>query len=155
MDIKIPGEPIFPGSQPLVIIGPNGVGKTRLGVTITQNNAAERVAALRNVEIGEIPMQRFAQASQQVKRTLSDLLAHHWKQSLELQNLLSEILAEDRDCAVAYREHSERTPNTKLDEKLTLIFGTGIFQAVKSRSTTNQWSNESSTGKLSPIRLRR
>ncbi len=105
MDVKIPGGPTFSGSQPLVIIGPNGVGKTRLGVTIVQNNTAERVAALRNVEIAEIPMQRFAQASQHVKNALRDVLTHYWKQSLELQNLLSEILAEDRECAVAYREH--------------------------------------------------
>jgi hypothetical protein len=65
-----------------------------------------RQAALRNVEIPDIPLQRFAQASQQVKNALNDIISQHWRQSYELQSLLSEILAEDREKAVAFREHA-------------------------------------------------
>ena len=88
-DVKFPDGLVVSGTHPLVIIGPNGVGKTRLGVNITQNNDAERVAALRNVEIPDIPLQRFTQASREVKRALQEVLAAHWRQSFELQNLLS------------------------------------------------------------------
>jgi ABC-type cobalamin/Fe3+-siderophores transport system ATPase subunit len=118
--IEIPGiaAPVD-GEDPIVIIGPNGVGKTRLGVTITQKNSGERVAALRNVEIPEIPLQRFAQASQQVKNALAEVLSQHWRQSFELQNLMSEILAEDRELAVKYRDEREKSSGLKLDEKLT------------------------------------
>jgi ABC-type cobalamin/Fe3+-siderophores transport system ATPase subunit len=103
-DVKFPSGLVVPGDHPLVIIGPNGVGKTRLGVNLAQQSNGERVAALRNVEIPEIPMQRFSQASQQVKNALAELFSQHWRQSYELQNLLSEILAEDRERAVEYRE---------------------------------------------------
>jgi ATPase subunit of ABC transporter with duplicated ATPase domains len=103
-NINFPSGLVVTGDDPLVIIGPNGVGKTRLGVNITQNSDGERVAALRNVEIPDIPMQRLSQASQQVKNAHNELIAQHWRQSFELQNLMSEILAEDRERAVEYRE---------------------------------------------------
>ena len=54
MDVQIPGSGAVQGSTPIVVIGPNGVGKTRLGVTITQANSGERIGALRNVEIPRI-----------------------------------------------------------------------------------------------------
>lgn len=118
-DVTFPEGLVVSGSHALVIIGPNGVGKTRLGVNISRKNSAERVAALRNVEIPEIPLQRFTQASQQVKNALQEVLSQHWRQSFELQNLLSEILAEDRDKAVAYRDQSINSPNKPLDKTLT------------------------------------
>ena len=118
VEVKLPNGSTVSGSGPIVIIGPNGVGKTRLGVALTQLNSGERVAALRNIEIPTIPMQRLEQASQEVQNVLQDLLSQHWRQSHELQNLLSEILAEDREFAVKYREHRERDPSTEPDEAL-------------------------------------
>ncbi len=118
IDIKLPGGVVVSGSHPLIIIGPNGVGKTRLGVNVANSNAAERVAALRNVEIPEIPMQRLEQASREVKSALQQVLSQHWRQSYELQNLLSEILAEDREQAVLYREQSINEPTKPLDRNL-------------------------------------
>lgn len=120
-DIRLPSGLVVPGDHPLAIIGPNGVGKTRLGVSISQNNGGERIAALRNVEIPHIPLQRFAEASQQVRNALNEVMSQHWRQSYELQNLLSEILAEDREKAVEFRSqalaHKEPTEdliNTRL-----------------------------------------
>ena len=118
-ELKFPDGSIVTGGGPIVIIGPNGVGKTRLGVALTQLNSGERVAALRNIEIPAIPMQPFEQASREVQNALQQVLSHHWQQSYELQNLLSEILAEDRDLAVQYRAQRERDPSAKLDEALT------------------------------------
>jgi energy-coupling factor transporter ATP-binding protein EcfA2 len=118
-EVKLPDGSKVLGSGPIVIIGPNGVGKTRLGVAVTQANGGERVAALRNIEIPAIPMQRLEEASQQVRNVLQEVLNQHWRQSYELQNLLSEILAEDRDFAVQYREDRERDPSTNPDESLT------------------------------------
>jgi ABC-type cobalamin/Fe3+-siderophores transport system ATPase subunit len=120
MPVKISGiaKPID-GNSPIVVIGPNGVGKTRLGVLIARENDAERVAALRNVEIGGIPMQTLEQASAEVKRSLNEVMASHWRQSFELQQLLSEIIAEDRDGAVKYRADRERNPADPVDPALT------------------------------------
>ncbi|SFI40169.1 AAA family ATPase [Bradyrhizobium sp. Gha] len=115
-DIKLPSGLVVPGDHPLAIIGPNGVGKTRLGVSISQNSDGERIAALRNVEIPDIPMQRLAQASQNVRNVLNEMMSQHWRQSYELQNLLSEILAEDRERAVGFRTETlaQRKPSDDL-----------------------------------------
>lgn len=121
-DISLPvsnGVLTVPGTRPLVIIGPNGVGKTRLGVEITRRNLGERVAALRNVEISGIPMQTMQQASQEVSHALNDLLNSHWRQSYELQHLLSEILADDREQAVAYRAADMTNPGSPKDPSMS------------------------------------
>jgi ABC-type cobalamin/Fe3+-siderophores transport system ATPase subunit len=117
--VKMPDGTTVGGDGPLVIIGPNGVGKTRLGVTLARDNNGERVAALRNVEIPEIPMRRFADATREVQSALQEVMNQHWRQSYELQNLLSEILAEDREAAVKYREEFERDRSSKPDAALT------------------------------------
>ena len=120
MEISIPGIPVpVDGSSPIVIIGPNGVGKTHLGVAISNTNNGERIAALRNVEIPDIPMQTFQQASQQVKNALQEVLNQHWRQSFELQHLMAEILAEDRERAVLYRTQRESDPATPVHGSLT------------------------------------
>ena len=128
-DILLPevAEPIV-GTRPLVIIGPNGVGKTRLGVAIARMNNAQRVAALRNVEISGIPMQTLQQASQEVRSALNEILNSHWRQSYELQNLLAEILAEDREQAVAYRAADLKHPGGPKDSSFS---NTRLIRIVK------------------------
>jgi ABC-type cobalamin/Fe3+-siderophores transport system ATPase subunit len=130
-DISIPGGGIVSGHAPLVIIGPNGVGKTRLGVALTRQNDGERVAALRNVEIPDIPMARFQQASAEVRSVIQQMMDQHWRQSYELQQLLAEILAEDREAAVQFRELCETHPTTKPDEALT---------STRLRKVVNIWN---------------
>jgi ABC-type cobalamin/Fe3+-siderophores transport system ATPase subunit len=120
MDIRLPGiSESISGAYPILVIGPNGVGKTQLGVAIARSNSGDRVAALRNVEIPEIPMQRFEQASNNVKQALDEIMGQHWRQSYELQNLMAEILAEDRESAVKYRDEREKAPHSAPDKKLT------------------------------------
>lgn len=130
-DILLPessGSVPVPGTRPLVIIGPNGVGKTQLGVALTRLNSAQRVAALRNVEISGIPMQTLQQASLEVRNALNELLNSHWRQSHELQNLLAEILAEDREQAVAYRAADLSNPGDPKDPNLS---NTRLIRIVK------------------------
>lgn len=119
MDITVPGiaAPVS-GTNPIVIIGPNGVGKTQLGVTVARTNNAERVAALRNVELTEIPLRRLEQASQDLKQVLNDMMNEHWKQSSELQTLMSEVVAEDRETLVKFRDDWEKDPTLKPGDTL-------------------------------------
>lgn len=130
-DILLPqanGSITITGERPLVIIGPNGVGKTQLGVHLSRSNSAQRVAALRNVEISGIPMQTVKQASQEVRNALNEILNSHWRQSYELQNLLAEILAEDREQAVAYRAADIANPGNPKDPNL---FNTRLVRIVR------------------------
>lgn len=120
MEVIIPGlsGPVG-GTGPIVIIGPNGVGKTQLGVAIARANGGDRIAALRNVEISSIPMTRLEQANAEVRNAFEQLLNAHWRQSYELQQLLAEILAEDRELAVEYRSQRESNAGGPVDKSLT------------------------------------
>ena len=120
MNVTIPGADLpVEGNSPIVVIGPNGVGKTRLGVFIARSNDAERVSALRNIEIDQIPMANFQNASAQLKQVLQSQLNAHWQPSGELHQLMSVILAEDRDKAVLYRTAREDNPSVPVDPSLT------------------------------------
>jgi energy-coupling factor transporter ATP-binding protein EcfA2 len=118
VDITIPGIPKdIGGSNPIVIIGPNGVGKTRLGVTVATQNDAERIAALRLLGVGTVNMENFDSAREKVELHLQNVDGNHWNQASDLPSLLSEILAEDSNCAKAFRNKYEESPSTIPDEK--------------------------------------
>ncbi len=123
MEIKIPGvADAIGGGYPIVVIGPNGVGKTQLGVAIARANDGARIAALRNVEIPEIPMQRLEQASASVRQALQEVFGQHWRPSTGIQTLLAELLAEDRELAVKYRTARGADPdNTLVNTRLARI----------------------------------
>ncbi|KAF0137522.1 MAG: ABC transporter ATP-binding protein [Xanthobacteraceae bacterium] len=91
------------GTDPLVIIGPNGVGKTRLSVALAKKNGAERVSAIRELGVETIQMQPKEKASNYIRQTLANTEKQTWIASSELTHLLSEILIEDKDNAVEYR----------------------------------------------------
>ncbi len=117
-EVNLPEGIKVSGNCPIVIVGPNGVGKTRLGVFITRNNNAERVAALRGLEVGGIQMQPVELARSQVQNALQQVISQHWTPSYELPNLISEMLAEDREAAVLFRDQFESNPTTRPDEQL-------------------------------------
>ncbi|MBS1786219.1 MAG: AAA family ATPase [Acidobacteria bacterium] len=117
-EVKLPNGEKIEGDGSIVIIGPNGVGKTRLGVAIARANDAERVAALRNVEVSSVSMRPLEQANNEVQSAIQQQLNEYWRPSYELEFLLSEILEEDRESAVQYRDYRELNPSMKPDEKL-------------------------------------
>lgn len=68
--IRLPSGELLEGNEPLVLIGPNGVGKTRFGTTLVGQFGYDRIPALRSLSFGEsIPYQKHADA----KRELSKL----------------------------------------------------------------------------------
>ncbi len=117
-EVNLPDGSKVGGDGSIVIVGPNGVGKTRIGVFIAQNNNAERVAALRSIEVGGIQMQTMERARGEVQNALQQITSQHWTQSYELPTLISEILAEDREAAVLFRDQFESNRTTDPDEKL-------------------------------------
>src|SRR4051794_13084198 len=98
------------GAGPVVILGPNGIGKTRLSVALAQKNNAERIGALRHIELASVPMQTFKAASAETKRILNHVMGQYWLQSQELQALMAEIIDEDRQKAVEYRDFALANP---------------------------------------------
>lgn len=98
------GETV-PGSHPLIIIGPNGAGKTRLGASLAERNHAEWIGALRNLymkrEIGRITVDNARKSLQQ---TIETTRRSPYVLADDLHFLLSQLLAEDEESALAYRD---------------------------------------------------
>lgn len=119
MTLKIPGVPTpLEGSAPVVIIGPNGVGKTRLGSAIASANDGERISALRAIELGGISMQTRQQAKNDLEMVTQQMTAAPWQQANDLQHLMADIVTENQDLAVAYREEHLKNPDLPLDKRL-------------------------------------
>ncbi len=97
---------LIEGSDPIVILGPNGSGKTRYGLQLSDWNNAENIAALRNIALAEnVPMQSLAQAEQELKNHKKNRKRHPWNISSEINNLFAKLMAEDSSAAVDFRDN--------------------------------------------------
>jgi len=98
-------QEVHDGVAPLVIIGPNGSGKTRFGLQLAQWNDAETIAALRNIALEEnIPMQSLTQAEQELSNHKRNHRRRPWSISSEINNLFAKLMAEDSASAIDFRD---------------------------------------------------
>jgi hypothetical protein len=51
IDITLPDGTKIAGTAPLVFVGANGVGKTRLGTTLVRKFGYDRISAMRQVAV--------------------------------------------------------------------------------------------------------
>ena len=97
---------LIEGSDPIVILGPNGSGKTRYGLQLSDWNNAENIAALRNIALAEnVPMQSLAQAEQELINHKRNRKKRPWNISSEINNLFAKLMAEDSSAAVTFRDN--------------------------------------------------
>lgn len=122
MDIRIPNEQNIAGQHPVIIIGPNGSGKTTFGSELATLNNAEWIPATRNLEFSEeIPMQTSEQAENSLKTSKTQQRNDIWRQANDLISLLAKLKAEDSASAIAFKRSyrsGERTdpPLTKIEQ---------------------------------------
>lgn len=127
IEIKIQPDQTIPGTHPVIIIGPNGSGKTTFGSQLASNNGAEWIPATRNLEFGDaIPMQTTEQAENSLTSSKNQQRSQIWTQANDLISLLSKLKAEENTSAIAFQKafragHREDSPLTKI-EKLTGIW---------------------------------
>jgi ABC-type cobalamin/Fe3+-siderophores transport system ATPase subunit len=129
--VKIAQTQEVGGHGPIVILGPNGSGKTRHAISMLGWNDAEMVAALRNIALSEnIGMQPLAQAVQHLTQFFQRRRSRHWELSNEIDQLFSKLMAEDSSSAVSFRDaylkgnttEPERTKLTILQEMWERLF---------------------------------
>jgi len=117
--LKLTEEITLEGVNPVVLIGPNGSGKTRFGVNIANQQQAEFIGALRNISLeDDIPMQPLERATRDLTSQMSEHRSRYWKMSNEFHYLFSKLLAEDAASAMKVRDSvlAEQQPeieNTK------------------------------------------
>jgi energy-coupling factor transporter ATP-binding protein EcfA2 len=93
------------GVSPIVLIGPNGSGKTRHAIEMANWNAADLVPALRNISLpADVPMRSFSQATTELQNHLDRRRKRPWELSGEINDLFSKLMAEDSAAATKFRD---------------------------------------------------
>ncbi|MDF2379676.1 MAG: AAA family ATPase [Candidatus Gracilibacteria bacterium] len=127
IEVKIPPDQTIPGTHPIIIIGPNGSGKTTFGSQLAIQNNAEWIPATRNLEFADsIPMQTTVQAQSVHSNSKNKQRNEIWRQANDLINLLAKLKAEENEEAIAFKRayrsgKREDPPLTKI-ENLTGIW---------------------------------
>lgn len=109
MPIQLPdGSAVEDDGGPLVLIGANGVGKTRLGTQMARQFSYDRVPALRSLSFDQtIPMQRLEDARRDANSLINQVRTQPWLMTQEINSLLSELKADDTQSATAFRDLAE------------------------------------------------
>lgn len=130
--VKIPGisEPIPQDIRSVVVIGPNGSGKTQFGVSLSQENGGaaivERIPALRNIEMSANinPV-----AKQEIEANLNSIqsnqLNEYWRIAQDIDWIFRSLIVEHSTASVYFREQEKQKRNsgdlveTKMDRVLS------------------------------------
>lgn len=123
IELKISEDIKIPGKHPVVIIGPNGSGKTRLGARLSQQNKGEWISAVRNLALAaSIEMRAAKTAKNAVRSHINRLRDEPWRLAGEFELLISQLLAEDAESAKLYRNKCMTDPGgTPPDTKITKL----------------------------------
>lgn len=130
LPIKLPDNSEIAGIHPVVLIGPNGSGKTTFGNNLSKANNAEWIGATRNLEFADsISMQTPEQAKNQVTSQKQNQKNSPWVQSSELNQLLAKLKAEDAESAINYRNNAIEETGLK-PEMTKIIQLTNIWNSI-------------------------
>lgn len=150
--LKYKADASVGGRAPIVVIGPNGSGKTRYAHQLASWNRSELIPALRNIGLDQnIPMQSTAQAEQEVNNWKSNLKRKPWLLTNEINYLFAKLMAEDSASAMRFRDAHAKdpaaTPETTKLMRLREAWG-ALFpgRAIKFEGYSPKVSSEYVTG---------
>jgi len=119
--LKLTEKITLEGVNPVVLIGPNGSGKTRFGAAIANKQQADFIGALRNISLpDDIPMQPLERATRDLTSQMSEHRSRYWRMSNEINYLFSKLLVEDATSAMKFRD-SARTGQQPVIENTNLM----------------------------------
>jgi hypothetical protein len=96
MALRLPTGEEIPGVGPVVVVGPNGGGKTRRTRELQADGSIEFVNALRNTRVApELPAMGFDSARSNFTNQKNQARSTHWELTSEFDFMLSQLLAED------------------------------------------------------------
>jgi energy-coupling factor transporter ATP-binding protein EcfA2 len=128
--IKYKSDATIDGFAPVIIIGPNGSGKTRYGRQVESWNKSEFIPALRNIELPEdIPMRTTRKAEAEIAGHKLTQKRSPWRQSNEINYLFSKLIAEDSASAMRFRDvhHTDKTATPEVTKLMRLR---GVWMAL-------------------------
>jgi ATPase subunit of ABC transporter with duplicated ATPase domains len=119
--------------HPIVLLGPNGVGKTRFAVDLAQRNRADRISANRFIGLTDLPRQADSDLKSNATSAIQRQASEYWNVHNEYTFLMSQVLEEDKSSAQKYRNNhlkgepiSKELSETRLREITT--FGSPCFR---------------------------
>lgn len=105
MTIRLPDGTELPGSSPIVLIGPNGSGKTKQSRAIQANCGIEFVNALRNTRIQTtLPAMAVTDAQSNYLSQKNQARSNYWDLTSEFDFLLAQQLAEHATAAIRFMD---------------------------------------------------
>lgn len=111
--VTLPNGQILAGEHPIVVIGPNGSGKTRQTRNINATVPIEFVNALRNTRVApELPAMGMETARNQFRAQRDQARMAHWELTSEFDYMLSELLAQKSMAAIEFTRRYELDPAT-------------------------------------------
>ena len=125
--ITIPGFGESDEETPIVILGPNGSGKTQLAQKIASSNQVTAISAQRRTWVDDsLPVQEEQQLRNQVKSQQAQWQQNAWRPTEEI-NLILSTLIQDHTNRLTKRNQEALDSNTLLepvkDTKLILLQG--------------------------------
>lgn len=111
--VTLPNDSILQGTAPVVFIGPNGSGKTRLGTTVATKSNGTRIPALRSLAFSQVIQPRAPrEAIQETENRISRYRNEYYIQADEINEMLSELKAEHNDIAAKFLQDSRNDIST-------------------------------------------
>jgi hypothetical protein len=111
--ITLPNGEELDGTNPVVIIGPNGSGKTRQSRNLSSPHLIEFVNALRNTRVApDLPAMGLDQARANYSAQRDQARGQFWELISDFDYMLSQLLAEYSMEAIRFAKQVEREPST-------------------------------------------
>lgn len=105
----------LPGTSPIVVLGPNGSGKTRSARSITSAAPISFINALRNTRVSpQIPAMGVSDARTNYTSQKNQAKSQHWELTSDFDYLLSRLLAEKAMLAMEFETSFRKDPKTSL-----------------------------------------
>jgi ABC-type Mn2+/Zn2+ transport system ATPase subunit len=125
--IMIPGFGEHDAETPIVVLGPNGSGKTQLAQKIAQSNNVSAISAQRRTWVDDsLPVQEEQQMRNQVRSQQNNWQQHSWQPTEEINYVLSTLIQDHTNLLTKNNEEAINTgkPFEPLrDTKLILLQG--------------------------------
>lgn len=105
--IKIDGLSQLDGEAPIVIVGPNGSGKTQLAQKIASQNQVSAISAQRRTWIDDsLPVQEEAQLRTNVRHQQDRWRQHSWQPTEEINFILSTLIQDHTNILTSKNEYA-------------------------------------------------
>ena len=118
--LRLPDGTELPGKCPIVVIGPNGSGKTRKTRELTASVPIDFVNALRNTRVSpDIPAMGYDMARNNFASQRAQAKNSHWELASDFDILLSQLLAQNAMSAIEYTHKVRLGHQTELLPPLT------------------------------------